>query len=634
MLTSMRDISKGWLGRAILIVLMSLLILSFAVWGINDVFTGRSATDAATVGSTKISAQAYQQRFAQTLRQLEQQRGTTVTSAQAMAEGIDRQLLGEMLNGAALDEKAKQLGLAYTVEDAARAMTSDPQFQVNGQFNADRLRNYLQATNQSEQVFFRDMAQMTMRRHIAEAVGGGARSPQIMRDIFHRRSNEERAISFVKVTEKVLGTIAPPDDTVLKAFVTERQAEFRAPEYRKATLLTISPLQFQGDVQITDADIQTAYQEGLRTGTYGSPEKRTIQQLTFADEGAALAASSKLKAGTAFEALATELGQQAGLSAGTRTTLEIGDAALAAAIFDLPLNTASEPLKSGNQFVLVRVTGSTPAVVPPLADVKLQIETTLQKTRLASDPIIKQKFDDLRSAIDDARGSGKTLAEISAEQKVQLIEISSIDAAGKDKAGNALVLPEPERTVTAIFASAKGVDNEAIRMSDGGLVWFEIGDTEAARDLTFDEAKAKATDRWLAIEKDRLLTEKTAELAKKLEGGTDIATIATDTGASLETASLKRLGGVFGPDVSQKVFVTPVNKTGSATSGPLEKMLFRVTGSTVKPVETGSNEERQLATLLDQLVSEDLVSQYVFALQTSFGANVNEAAIRSALGVQ
>jgi peptidyl-prolyl cis-trans isomerase D len=240
----------------------------------------------------------------------------------------------------------------------------------------------------------------------------------------------------------------------------------------------------------------------------------------------------------------------------------------------------------------------------------------------------------LRDAIDDARGGGKVLSDIAKEQKVQLIEIAAIDAAGRDKAGNAVFLPEPQRIVPALFGSAKGVDNEAIRLGDGGTAWFEVLDVEAARDLSFDEAKTRATERWLALEKDKLLTEKAAELSKKMESGTDIGVIASELGATIETASLKRLGGNLGNEVSQKVFVTPINKTGSATSGPLEKILFKVTGSTLRPVEKGSNEEKQLAALLDQLSSEDLVSQYVFGLQKEYGASVNEAVLRAAIGLQ
>eukprot|EP01036_Dinobryon_divergens_P007131 gene7131-9500_t len=54
MLTGMRDASKSWLGKAVLTVMFGFLIVSFAIWGIGDIFRGYGATTLAKVGSTEI----------------------------------------------------------------------------------------------------------------------------------------------------------------------------------------------------------------------------------------------------------------------------------------------------------------------------------------------------------------------------------------------------------------------------------------------------------------------------------------------------------------------------------------------------------------------------------------------------
>ena len=40
MLESMRASAQGWVGRVIMAILMGLIILSFAIWGIGDIFRG------------------------------------------------------------------------------------------------------------------------------------------------------------------------------------------------------------------------------------------------------------------------------------------------------------------------------------------------------------------------------------------------------------------------------------------------------------------------------------------------------------------------------------------------------------------------------------------------------------------
>ena len=51
MLSTMRSLSQHWFGRAILGVVLGFIILSFAVWGIGDRFTGFNANELAKVGS-------------------------------------------------------------------------------------------------------------------------------------------------------------------------------------------------------------------------------------------------------------------------------------------------------------------------------------------------------------------------------------------------------------------------------------------------------------------------------------------------------------------------------------------------------------------------------------------------------
>ena len=51
MLRGMRKASSNWLGKAVMAVVMGVLIVSFGVWGIADVFRGFHAGALATVGS-------------------------------------------------------------------------------------------------------------------------------------------------------------------------------------------------------------------------------------------------------------------------------------------------------------------------------------------------------------------------------------------------------------------------------------------------------------------------------------------------------------------------------------------------------------------------------------------------------
>jgi YD repeat-containing protein len=62
----MREASKGWVGRTVLGAVMGLLIISFAIWGIGDIFRGFGRSTFAKVGSTEITIDQFRQMYSYT----------------------------------------------------------------------------------------------------------------------------------------------------------------------------------------------------------------------------------------------------------------------------------------------------------------------------------------------------------------------------------------------------------------------------------------------------------------------------------------------------------------------------------------------------------------------------------------
>ena len=75
----------------------ALLVLSFAVWGVNDVFFGFRSEVLASVGEREISADSFRRFFDQQLRIISRQSGQPLTAENARQIGLDRQILAEML---------------------------------------------------------------------------------------------------------------------------------------------------------------------------------------------------------------------------------------------------------------------------------------------------------------------------------------------------------------------------------------------------------------------------------------------------------------------------------------------------------------------------------------------------------
>src|SRR3954469_8128060 len=105
MLDVFRRAAKGWTAK----ILMGLLVVSFGIWGIADVFRGFTTGELARVGSRKISVDEAQNLYRERLRFYSQQTGKAITPEEARRLGIDRLVLSELLRDAALDEEAARL---------------------------------------------------------------------------------------------------------------------------------------------------------------------------------------------------------------------------------------------------------------------------------------------------------------------------------------------------------------------------------------------------------------------------------------------------------------------------------------------------------------------------------------------
>src|SRR3981081_1358798 len=114
MLRGLRKASSNWLGKTIMSVVMGVLIVSFGVWGIADIFRGFGRSKRATIGHTEISVEQFRQLYTDRLQQIGRQFGRPLTSDQARAFGLDRQVLQQTIAEAALDEEARRLGVGQS----------------------------------------------------------------------------------------------------------------------------------------------------------------------------------------------------------------------------------------------------------------------------------------------------------------------------------------------------------------------------------------------------------------------------------------------------------------------------------------------------------------------------------------
>jgi peptidyl-prolyl cis-trans isomerase D len=630
MLQGLRTASNTWVGRTVLAVVMGFIIISFAIWGIGNIFQGFGQNHLGSVGGTEITISAFRSAYQAALQRIQARTGRALTNEEARLAGVDQQVLGQLISNAALDQEAHALGLSISDKQIAQSVLDDPRFKgANGQFSRERFLDALRDNGYSEQSFVLEQRSVYLRRQIEEAIAGGLTAPKAGVEALNRYRAEARTIDYLVLPAKSAGDIPAPSDDELKKFFADRKQVYRAPEYRKLIVLTLTPSMVAKPDAVSDADAMKLYDQ-VKAQRYETPEKRDIQQIVFPNEADAAAASARIKAGTSFAAIASErnLGA-ADIDLGTKTKPELAETAVADAAFSLPEGGVSEPIKSAFGTVLVRVAKIIPGTTKTYAEVAPDLKAEIAASRAQGD------VTQLHDKIEDLRTSGKPLAEAAKAVGLEPRIVDAVDASGRDPSGQPVKdLVDPADLLKAAFASDIGVDNDTIETPDHGFTWFEVLKIDPSHDRAFDDVKAEVEKAWRSEEIDKRLATKAADLAKKVDGGETLQSIAAAEGVEVKTASGVRRGGAEGlsPGLVAQIFNTAPGGAGSAAGGDNTRILFKVTNSEVPALDMQDAQTKALADQYAQALSADIVAQYSARIQADLGVSINQRAVSLAVG--
>ncbi|BBZ95527.1 peptidyl-prolyl cis-trans isomerase D [Bradyrhizobium japonicum] len=625
----MRKASSNWLGKTIMAVVMGVLIISFGIWGIADIFRGFGQSTVAKIGRTEISLNEFRQIYTDRLQQISRQFGRPLTPDQARAFGLDRQVLQQTIAEAALDEEARRLGLGQSDDQIRQVIMNDPNFKgVGGSFDANRFQAVIRNFGYTEQRYVSEQRKVSLRRQLTGTIGAGLEPPKAMIDVLTRFQNEQRAIEFARLDAAQAGTIDAPSPEALAAYFEDHKVQFRAPEYRKIAFVVISPEEIGKWSEVSDEDAKKLFDQ--RKDRLGTPEKRQIHQIVFPNAAEAQTARERLAGGMSFE----DLGKERGLSASdvdlglvTKSSLDpaVGDAA-----FALPAGEISQPIQGRLGTAIVKVDKIEPGVEANYAslvgDIKREIATERARVKVA----------DLRDKMEDERGGGASVIDAAQKLGLTAVTIDAVDRSGRAPNGQPVAnIPPGLDVVSQAFNTDVGVDNDAISFK-GGYVWYDVLAITPSRDRNLDEVRDQVEARWRQDQIATKLKAKATEMVQKLEAGGKLADEAAAVGAKVETATgFKRDDSPAGvpATVVAAAFRTAKDGVGQTpVSGGSEVIVFRVTDIVDPTVDAASDAVKKLKESLDRAQTEEQVASYVNKLETDIGTTINQAAFAQVTG--
>jgi len=626
MLDNLRKNASSWLAK----LLIALLIVSFAVWGIADQITGGGEQVLARVAGQEISLEQFRNTYRQQINRLSRQRGERITSEMARQAGLPDQVLDQLVNAALLDAHARELGLSIDEQTVSRSITESPVFQdSSGNFDRAIFEQALRFSGLSEAAVLSQERDALIRQQVLGTIAEMPEVPETLLEAMNRYRNETRVIAHFSVGPDAVEEIADPSESALRSFYENNSDQFLAPETREVAVLDVTPQALADRVDISDEQIRADYE--ARKQQYIRPERRDVRQIVFPDMTAARKAYEALEAGEAFLDVARQQGMsKADTELGTLTKAEISDSAIAQASFALEEGAYSKPVDGTFSTVILKVNEIEPGRSRSFADVKDEIRQELTE-RAAAERIIE-----LRQAIEDERAAGAPLSEIAETLDIPYQTIT-LDRSGNTPAGEPAPHPaDVPQFRASVFSSSVGADEDPLEKPQGGLIWYEVLSVEPAKTRPFDEVREEVTDAWREDQLRSLIVEKAGQLVERARGGQSMPEIAGSVNAELSrTEPIRRSASAPGltSSVIGRAFTLSEGGVASAAApNPPAQTVFRV-DDVVAPEPLSGDEAAQLRSQLENALSNDLTEQYIAALRNHFDYTVNRDVLRQSLGL-
>lgn len=627
MLDALRRGSTGLVAK----VLFALLVLSFAIWGVADVFTGWGRGALAKIGSQEIRLEEYQRAFQNEINLISQQAGRRITTEQAHAAGLDNRVLAQLIAWSAVEQHADELNLALSDTSLADAMKNDQAFKgPDGKFNRLAFENVLDRLGVSERGFLQLRRRDELREQLTSALINGVAVPDAMIEVLNAWKNETRVAEHFTIDADKAVTVPEPDEAKLKATYEANKANFMAPEFRKLALLVLSIDNVKKTMEVSDAEAQTSYEETKKD--YNTPERRRVQQIAFKDKAAAEVAKKAIADGKSFGDAAKDAGaKDSDIDLGLISKDRLIDPKIADAVFSLPKDTVSDPIEGRFATVLVRVTDIQPAVDRTFADVKNEVKDKLATKKAAA------QMQTLLDQVEDQRSAGKSLKEIGEAMKLQFYEIPEADRSNKDREGKpAILIRDPAAVLNVAFGSGVGIENDVVEVGGDSYAWVDVLDVMAEKQKPFDEVKDAVKQFFIKQERERLVSELAGKLVERADNGEAMSVLATAGGAA-KVATTPPFNRTTEPqgmsrDAVARAFTLAKGKAGSAPdSNNKSRIVFKVTEITPAPAVSEAQRNTIASELKNQLADETL-SEYVLALQNSLGTHIYEDEFKKAIG--
>ncbi|WP_084396106.1 SurA N-terminal domain-containing protein [Henriciella aquimarina] len=625
MLTLIRNMLRTRLAG----ILFVLLIVAMGAWGVTDVFSGGLGNNLASAGDVKLSEAEFDQQVERELRTATDDRGRSLSKAQAAERGLIDQIYQRELFRTALAAYAAELGASATDQAVLEVIRNDDSFiGPGGTFDTQRYRQLLSASGFTPAMFERFIERDLTISRLTSTARAALEAPVSLAELQAAYSGELRKAAWFMLSRDSLPEPEPVSDEDIAAFYEEQKQSLTNPPRRSISLVNLQVDDFLHQSEFTDEELR-AYYDAVKSEQFSGPGTRTWTQFVFESQEQARNASGRLAGG----ADPSTLPGLANTSQRSGTKSSMSSQALADQVFGPAAAPGSlfGPVETGNFFTVIRLDSIEPGDVEPFEEVRDQIVEAL-----AREQAIGLYYDSL-TQLDNLIGTGASLEEIGRQMGTPVLSFAPVDRSGVTNRGQApSVLRQNQEILTRAFDLTEGSTTARFGADETAYVLRVDNVVEAftppLEDLQEDLRKVIERQR-----RSEALVEAAESIKSRLEADElTLSEAAEAHGATVgapETAVTRRaseesgipqafISGLFSLRNEGDVFIAQTQNPNEVAIIEL-RSIDRPTASELQALASVSG------TQVQQQLSSDLLEAFAADIQNSVDLQVNRSALEA-----
>ncbi len=522
-------------------IILTITALSFmSLFGVSGyINSANSNKPVIKVDDLEISQSEFNYMLQKELSKLKDMDSANPEEAEARKAEISAELAKIKLDDLLLENTMKKFKVDVTDSLVSQIIQISPQFLNNGQFDREMYKWYMNKNNLTEKDLVAEIKRNIGRKILVETQVEGFKVPEVLQSQMQKVLGQRRTFKYIKLAAAEAKIDRKPSQEELDQYYEDFTEDFRVPEKRDITVLSLPLETIEKSIDVSDDEINTYYKEHIEE--YEQPEKRHVLQMAFENEEDAKKAEAEL-AGKDFMTVAKENGQsEEDTDFGAVAKSDLSDE-LADVVFSLAKGQVSQPEKINGSWQILKVTEIEPANIMPREQADAQIKKTIQEERAYDGSY------ELMTKLEDKLGAGATLQEIadsfdigltkvknltedgsfySALTYSALTEAKNLTEDGSSDAVNADIaeLVKNKDVIDAAFSYNAGEVSQTIE-GDDGLIVVEVEKIHESHIQPENEVTAKITKLWQESEKVSITQELVDNINHDLEAGDTLSEVA------------------------------------------------------------------------------------------------------------